>query len=75
MSFERTLNSLVDRLREQLAEDARCGLLDVDIGISDTTVVLRGRADSLARSRAAEQIVRDHVFGHMDVVNELWIVG
>jgi osmotically-inducible protein OsmY len=74
MSFEQTLNSLVDRLREQLAADARCGMLDVDIRISDTTVFLRGQAESAARSRAAEALVRDRVPGHMDVVNELWIV-
>jgi osmotically-inducible protein OsmY len=71
MSFDRTLDSLLDQLRAQLAER---GILDVDIRISDTTVVLQGQAASAGRSRAAEQLVRDRIFGHMDVVNELWIV-
>lgn len=75
MSFERTLDSLLDRLRETLAEDARCAMLDVELRIAETTVFLRGRAESEERSRAAEQIVRDRVPGHMDVVNELWIAS
>jgi osmotically-inducible protein OsmY len=73
MSFERTLESLPDRLREKLAEDDRCMLLDVEIRIADTVVVLRGCADSEEGRRVAEQIVRRRVPGHMDVVNELWL--
>ena len=73
MSFERTLDTLPERLREKLAEDARCTMLDVEIRIADTTVYLRGRAASAEGSRAAEQVVRSRVPGHMDVVNELWI--
>jgi osmotically-inducible protein OsmY len=74
MSFERTLDSLVARLHEQLAEDVRCGILDLDIRVSETTVVLHGMAASAARRRAAEQLVRNQIFGHMDVVNEIWVI-
>ena len=68
-----TFKYLEAHVREALAEDDRCNMLDVQIRVADQRVFLIGIVESEARRLAAAEVVREHVPTAMEVVNQLCI--
>jgi osmotically-inducible protein OsmY len=60
-------------IREALAEDDRCNMLDVQIRVADDRVFVIGVVESEHRRLAAEEVVREQVPTSMEVVNQLCI--
>jgi osmotically-inducible protein OsmY len=73
MHEQTTFKYLEAHIREALAEDDRCNMLDVQIRVADQRVFLIGVVESEHRRAAAEEVVRERLPGSMEVVNQLCI--
>ena len=73
MHEQSTFKYLEAHVREALAEDDRCNMLDVQIRVADQRVFLIGVVESEERRLAAEEVVREHLPTAMEVVNQLCV--
>lgn len=64
---------LVARLHEALATDQRTNILDVNVRIAADRAYLIGQVDSEERRKVAEDVVRELLPEHIELINELWI--
>ena len=64
---------MVGHIINALATDERTHLLDVKVTITNDRVYLLGAVASEERRSAAEAVVREHVPGHMAIVNGLCV--
>jgi osmotically-inducible protein OsmY len=64
---------LVGHITEALATDERTNALDIKVSIRNDRVFLLGSVNSEERRSAAEAVVREHVPGHMSIVNGLCV--
>ncbi len=73
MHEQTTFKYLEAHVREALAEDDRCNMLDVQIRVADQRVFLIGVVESEERRVAAEEVVRERLPNAMEVVNQLCV--
>jgi osmotically-inducible protein OsmY len=71
MTDSNSFKYLEAHLREAIAEDERCNMLDIRITIADRRIFLMGAVESEARRLAAEAVVRERVDSDMSIVNQL----
>jgi osmotically-inducible protein OsmY len=64
---------MVGHITSALATDERTHMLDIKIKVTNDRVFLLGTVTSEERRSAAEAVVREHVPGHMAIVNGLCV--
>lgn len=64
---------LADHIKEGLATDERTNMLDVVVDVRGEQVFLIGNVSCAQRRAVAEQVVRELVAEHMQVINSLRI--
>ena len=70
---EKSAPYMVGHIISALATDERTHLLDIKVTITNDRVFLLGTVSSDERRSAAEAVVREHVPGHMAIVNGLCV--
>ncbi len=71
MEFDRAY--LPGHIKEALATDERTHLLDVDVVVTDAQVFLMGTVPCSRRKEAAEDVARELLPSHMNLVNSLCV--